>query len=171
MLAMNWMKPRNKARMVRESIFSWIHALTLTCGQPMKSQPSDKRLRRLKLFEMHYEHRITKMLLGWRLIRYYILVFIVSSYLEFFPQVFNSDIENLLKMGDMWRNRKPPTRLYFDEIRGGTFRLEMLQISNGSATNGKSKLKPPPKVLGPSGGLKDQKQLSLLDNLELFVSR
>ncbi|KXN89035.1 Ubiquitin-activating enzyme E1-like protein [Leucoagaricus sp. SymC.cos] len=59
-----------------------------------------------------------------------------------FDKVFNADIKNLLIMADMWKNRQPPTPLDFDAI-----------MSESS-----------------QAVLRDQRKLSLKDNLELFVS-
>ena len=104
-------------------------------------------------------------------------------------QVFHSDILNLLSMDDMWRARAPPVPLDFDKIRDGTFVLNRPQPNgvhphaNGADTaNGNAKA---PAVGGSTStekllngsssanaaGLKDQRALSLQDNLELFISR
>ncbi|KAJ7087251.1 hypothetical protein B0H15DRAFT_843243 [Mycena belliarum] len=106
-----------------------------------------------------------------------------------FQKVFDADIRNLLIMSDMWRARAPPVPLDFDAILDETFVLRPDEpVSNGKL-NGVSKpvnavasgSKAP--VNGTSGndvgssaqpvagsGLKDQKQLSLKDNVLLFVS-
>ncbi|KNZ76000.1 Ubiquitin-activating enzyme E1-like [Termitomyces sp. J132] len=68
-----------------------------------------------------------------------------------FQKVFNDDINNLLVMADMWKSRAPPVPLDFDTILDGTFILR----DEGMTSNG--------------AGLKDQKALSLKDNVELFV--
>ncbi len=106
-------------------------------------------------------------------------------------QVFHADILNLLSMADMWRSRAPPTPLDFDKIREGTFSLHRPQQNgvhaNGSAaSNGKpgqasgSGSASTEKLLNGSSsssgsasgaGLKDQRELSLQDNLELFIAR
>lgn len=98
-------------------------------------------------------------------------------------QVFHSDVLNLLSMGDMWRSRAPPTPLEFDAIRAGTFVLAR-NAQNGAAvpqTNGTTGSSATEKQL--NGGsmsssaeangakLKDQRTLTLQDNLELFVVR
>ncbi|KAG5642065.1 hypothetical protein DXG03_003642 [Asterophora parasitica] len=73
-----------------------------------------------------------------------------------FQKVFNTDIQNLLVMADMWRSRAPPVPLDFDAITEGTFALRGNTLSAScDATNG--------------AGLKDQRALSLRDNVELFV--
>ncbi len=99
-------------------------------------------------------------------------------------------------MEDMWRSREPPVALDFDEIRQGTF--DPCAKRSKSKSNGSSKSESKLKVNGsksngsapqPSGSaatetllngssskkasssLKDQRELSLLENLELFVSR
>ena len=108
-------------------------------------------------------------------------------------QVFTSDILRLLSMEDMWRNRTKPTALEFDKIREGTFALPMPAQSQGQAPgtaqpngNGSvSKLSNGVNAAAATANgfangsargttasqLKDQRELSLLDNLELFVSR
>jgi ubiquitin-like 1-activating enzyme E1 B len=85
-------------------------------------------------------------------------------------------------MPDMWRHRKPPVPLDYDKIVDGSFELRAAKpstggtaehgevtngkISNVTNTNGKSS------IVGLAGAkLKDQRTLSLKDNLELFISR
>ncbi|EGN97108.1 hypothetical protein SERLA73DRAFT_92074 [Serpula lacrymans var. lacrymans S7.3] len=104
-----------------------------------------------------------------------------------FQKVFNSDVLNLLSMADMWRSRVPPQPLDFDAIKEGQFKLKH-QASNTAnppangksipRKNGSAKGKHEPtngNNVEPSGsqngaGLKDQRALSLQDNLALFVS-
>ncbi|KAJ3001716.1 hypothetical protein NUW54_g6254 [Trametes sanguinea] len=107
-----------------------------------------------------------------------------------FNKVFHADILNLLSMADMWRSRAPPIPLDFDAIRAGTFVLKR-SSQNGSDTqtapgqaNGSKGSTSTEKLLNGNGaststaassavggaGLKDQRALSLQDNLELFVS-
>ena len=102
-------------------------------------------------------------------------------------QVFHADILNLLSMADMWRNRAPHIPLEFDKIWEGSFPLLRPQLNglhqNGSAatTNGGARQtigtgSAEVKVNGTApvasgSGLKDQRELSLEDNLDLFVSR
>ncbi|KAJ3559542.1 hypothetical protein NM688_g281 [Phlebia brevispora] len=105
-----------------------------------------------------------------------------------FDKVFRADILNLLSMADMWRSRAKPTPLDFEGIRAGTFKMEKKVNGNG-LSNGNGIATPAALEAGPSGsaatesllngsgstsstssGLKDQKSLSLQDNLELFVS-
>nr|BAF64519.1 Uba2 [Coprinopsis cinerea] len=98
----------------------------------------------------------------------------------FKAKVFDSDIRNLLSMADMWKSRTPPTPLDYDGILSGEFTAKKPNapappVANGNAvassskssdtaapangqTNGKS-----------TSGLKDQRSLSLKDNLELFI--
>ncbi|KAJ7856758.1 hypothetical protein B0H14DRAFT_2507719 [Mycena olivaceomarginata] len=107
-----------------------------------------------------------------------------------FQKVFNADIRNLLIMADMWRARAPPVPLDFDAILDGSFVLrseEPAPAPSNGKTNGVAK--PANAVASGSGsktaangaagtssvptagsGLKDQKQLSLKDNVLLFVS-
>lgn len=106
-----------------------------------------------------------------------------------FDKVFHTDVLNLLSMEDMWRSRPKPTPLDFDAIRAGVFKLEKNGINghvNGNGTAPETPVAGPSgsaaveKLLdGPSGsatstaknGLKDQRALTLQDNLEMFVSR
>lgn len=92
-------------------------------------------------------------------------------------------------MADMWRSREPPTPLDFDGIRSGTFMVKKPQQpngtaptvngthANGSATKATGSAATEQLLNGTSPGassstsLKDQRSLSLHDNLELFVSR
>lgn len=90
-------------------------------------------------------------------------------------------------MEDMWRSRAKPTPLDFDGIREGTFSLPSKptqQLNGGSTVNGSSDLaangasgssamKRPleNRPLSTSAGLKDQRDLTLQDNLQLFVAR
>ncbi len=88
-------------------------------------------------------------------------------------------------MADMWRSRAPPTPLDFDGIRDGSFTANKPQpLTNGvhpngngiSSVNGNGN--GDAKSAGRAGvtdkqlngaGLKDQRALTLQDNLELFV--
>ncbi|KAF5364889.1 hypothetical protein D9758_008104 [Tetrapyrgos nigripes] len=113
-----------------------------------------------------------------------------------FQKVFDSDICNLLSMADMWRHRAPPTPLNFDQIMDGSFVMKRVvpapePSANGHPPHGAA----PVLVNGQSGksgsnskaessgssnsgaegsnskvALKDQKKLTLKENLELFVS-
>lgn len=99
-------------------------------------------------------------------------------------------------MEDMWRSREPPIPLSFDGIKDGSFDIikhrsmnksnegstsENQPKVNGSTSNGSS-AKPSGSAAieallngssskQSSSSLKDQRELSLQDNLELFVSR
>ncbi|PFH51632.1 hypothetical protein AMATHDRAFT_74813 [Amanita thiersii Skay4041] len=107
-----------------------------------------------------------------------------------FQKVFNSDIQNLLQMTDMWRHRTPPVPLDYDGIMNGTYVLRSPNLSvatasekaNGHAVNGIDK-RHAPSITSSSGAapngqttnpsapaLKDQRTLTLKDSLELFVS-
>ncbi|KAJ8082447.1 E1 ubiquitin-activating protein uba2 [Marasmius tenuissimus] len=93
-----------------------------------------------------------------------------------FQKIFDSDIRNLLVMSDMWRTRTPPTPLDFEKIMEGSsdppqIHSEAMNASaNGSdpIPNGQTNGKAPSGKGQPS--LKDQRTLSLKDNLLLFVS-
>ncbi|TXT13200.1 hypothetical protein VHUM_01601 [Vanrija humicola] len=85
-----------------------------------------------------------------------------------FRKVFNEDINRLLAMEDMWKKegRVKPVALDYDGILDGTFPTPPTRAStqpapaaaNGSANGTTSK-----------STLKDQKELSLKENLELFI--
>ncbi|KAL6299391.1 hypothetical protein BKA93DRAFT_807192 [Sparassis latifolia] len=116
-----------------------------------------------------------------------------------FQKIFHSDILNLLSMADMWRSRAPPTPLDFEDVKTGTFVLNKTSSNSNSVggactTTGSSSTKdakinganggasgektlsgingmtPAASGSTTNGGLKDQRALSLQDNLELFVS-
>jgi ubiquitin-like 1-activating enzyme E1 B len=103
------------------------------------------------------------------------------------PQVFNADIKNLLIMSDMWRSRLPPVPLDYDGIMEGTFvlRSEATESSsNGSIASGSGSKSTaaelivnghvhglPNGAIGAANGLKDQRALTLRDNLSLLVAR
>ena len=86
----------------------------------------------------------------------------------------------------MWRSRSPPTPLDFDSIMNNSFDLNGTDspttnaIASGSgsdrSSNSSSAKLPNGQVNGNGNislgeGLKDQRALTLKDNLELFVSR
>ncbi|KAI0339312.1 hypothetical protein BDW22DRAFT_1409173 [Trametopsis cervina] len=102
-----------------------------------------------------------------------------------FRQVFYSDISNLLSMEDMWRSRAKPTPLDFDGILNDTFTLPQKsaqsngvpshsEVNGAAAGSSKGGANPNKSVNGSSSsstaGLKDQRALTLRDNLELFIS-
>ncbi|KAJ7176564.1 hypothetical protein C8R46DRAFT_1076671 [Mycena filopes] len=114
---------------------------------------------------------------------------------QVFQKVFDADIRNLLIMADMWRARAPPIPLDFDAILDGTFVLRPEEPAAAAPSNGKVNgvAKPANATASGSGskapangaasadagasstpaagsGLKDQKQLSLKDNVLLFIS-
>ncbi|ORY88224.1 hypothetical protein BCR35DRAFT_263546 [Leucosporidium creatinivorum] len=72
-----------------------------------------------------------------------------------FDKVYTTDIHRLLKMEDMWRHRKPPHPLSFEQLE--TWALQQ----PAPAVNGEAE-KPQ--------GIKDQRKLSLEDSFELFLS-
>ena len=102
-------------------------------------------------------------------------------------------------MEDMWRNRAKPTPLDYDGIKAGTFVIEhkraggVFQVNggsskqpsdgvaaNGSAASGSavtekmlvdSPAASSSKTTTSARGLKDQRALTLQDNLDLFISR
>lgn len=72
-------------------------------------------------------------------------------------QVYATDIARLLKMEDMWKHRKAPHVLSYDDLSTSvTQKTASAETSaNGAAPQ----------------GIKDQRALSLTDSFELFVSR
>lgn len=81
-------------------------------------------------------------------------------------------------MADMWRSRAPPVPLDFDAILDGTFVLrgEGTLKDGGSASDQADQhvtsiggVNGSTVSIGP--GLRDQRNLSLKDNVELFVDR
>ena len=112
-------------------------------------------------------------------------------------QVFHSDIRNLLSMEDMWRFRDKPVPLDFDLIQSDQFVLPGQAVNvvhpsidgivrpvngdssvdmriNGSIASrrgGSASSTPKGSAAKSSPGLKDQRSLSLHENLALFVSR
>ena len=90
-------------------------------------------------------------------------------------KVFNADIKNLLSMADMWRSREKPTPLDFDAIVDRSFVVKE-STKNASFSNSKGQVNGHANGRSASsssanGGLKDQRALTLQDNLTLFVSR
>jgi ubiquitin-like 1-activating enzyme E1 B len=67
------------------------------------------------------------------------------------PQIFTRDVERLLSMEDMWRHRRKPIPLNFDELAASP--------SASSSTNGQT------------NGIKDQKTLTVKDSFDLFIDR
>lgn len=69
-------------------------------------------------------------------------------------------------MADMWKSRSPPTPLDFDTILNDTFQSHQNSVSvNDSASNGHRSESNQAPIL------KDQRALTLKDNLVLFISR
>lgn len=81
-------------------------------------------------------------------------------------QVFTRDVQNLLRMTDMWRTRAPPVPLDFADIISTPISDAASGLPSnsncGSATSATN---------GVSRGLKDQKALTLRETLDMFVSR
>ncbi|KAG6820463.1 hypothetical protein H0H93_000217 [Arthromyces matolae] len=96
-----------------------------------------------------------------------------------FQKVFDTDIKNLLLMADMWKSRSPPVPLDFDSILDGTFNLrDEDKTQNGVNPNQAAAATPSTSSVNGNGkaassvtGLKDQRRLSLKENVELFVAR
>ncbi|GJE92396.1 ubiquitin-activating enzyme E1-like protein [Phanerochaete sordida] len=114
-----------------------------------------------------------------------------------FNKVFHDDINNLLSMADMWRNRAKPTPLEYDGIKSGSFSIDHKHTGGAFQVNGGSSRQPADGALvngdtaggsaateqmldgaastngsnaASSSGLKDQRTLTLRDSLELFVA-
>ncbi|KAF8127469.1 hypothetical protein EV363DRAFT_1344800 [Boletus edulis] len=85
--------------------------------------------------------------------------------------------KNLLSMADMWRLREKPTPLDFDAILDGSFVVKEPTKIAVSSSNSKGQVNGhangdavKPSSSNGSGGLKDQRALTLRDNIYLFVS-
>ncbi|OAV86367.1 hypothetical protein PTTG_03042 [Puccinia triticina 1-1 BBBD Race 1] len=72
-----------------------------------------------------------------------------------FDKLFEEDIKRLLMMDDMWKQRKAPKPLNYDELKSQKTHTE----------NGQQDQHAP-----STGGLKDQQTLSLKDSFDLFCS-
>lgn len=66
-----------------------------------------------------------------------------------FDKIFTRDIERLLSMEEMWKNRTPPTPLFYDEL--------VQYMTTDSATT--------------TSGLKDQHIWSIRECFDMFVDR
>ncbi|KAG8720204.1 E1 ubiquitin-activating protein uba2 [Ceratobasidium sp. 395] len=86
-----------------------------------------------------------------------------------FAKVYDQDIRRLLAMSDMWAHRTPPVPLDRTAILKGEFVDPRKEIPNGagSGTNGNSNENGATNTTSGSG-LKDQKALTLKDNVELL---
>lgn len=98
------------------------------------------------------------------------------------PQVFYTDINRLLSMEDMWKdlNRKKPKALDYDEIMNETFVPLPVKAKEGQSTNGDGSAvdataagaaAPPPADRPIPSQLRDQRQMSVKETLELFIDR
>lgn len=93
-------------------------------------------------------------------------------------QVFSEDIQRLLSMEDMWKvqGRVKPVPLEYEAIISGAFvtpPVRKAAPANGKtgAENGKNGVEKAPAEVAKTAGLKDQRELSVKDNLELFIDR
>ncbi|WWC72995.1 uncharacterized protein I206_106959 [Kwoniella pini CBS 10737] len=87
-----------------------------------------------------------------------------------FHKVFNEDINRLLAMEDMWKKegRIKPVPLEYEGIMNGTFETPPLrQAATQQSSNGTAR--PNGNNIGKQKGLKDQRELTLKENLELFI--
>ncbi|SCZ96750.1 BZ3500_MvSof-1268-A1-R1_Chr4-1g06683 [Microbotryum saponariae] len=85
-----------------------------------------------------------------------------------FDKVYSQDINRLLKMEDMWKHRKPPHPLSWDELSASTSTSTSTSTSADAATESTAT---PSATNGSTGGLiKDQRTLSLRDSFNLFIS-
>lgn len=73
-----------------------------------------------------------------------------------FDKIFKQDVERLLRMEDMWRNRRQPIPIQYDEARK---EQDTISASNGHSSNGTS---------SSSSSLRDQKLLSLKETVDSF---
>ncbi|EIW66085.1 hypothetical protein TREMEDRAFT_45923 [Tremella mesenterica DSM 1558] len=99
-----------------------------------------------------------------------------------FRKVFKEDIERLLKMEDMWKvaGRVKPVALEMEMIKTGEFVVPPLRVAipsgvqNGGPrtkgkANGENGTNGSATAKETSSGLKDQRELSVKDNLDLFI--
>ena len=84
--------------------------------------------------------------------------------------MFNEDINRLLKMDEMWKvhGRVKPVALDVESINDGSFVTPLLRNPPAAPANGAGPSKPTPVN---QSTLKDQQELSVKDNLDLFVDR
>ncbi|WRT69172.1 uncharacterized protein IL334_006156 [Kwoniella shivajii] len=84
-----------------------------------------------------------------------------------FQKVFNEDINRLLAMEDMWKKegRVKPVPLEYDSIINGSFETPPLRHSAPQQPNGQTSAN----GSNAKEGLKDQRELTLKENLELFI--
>lgn len=118
---------------------------------------------------------MAKVLRSSHLRRFEVVRSLVGSLPDGKSQVFHSDILNLLSMVDMWKTRALPVPLSFEGIKNGIFTLHG-KPADAITSNGTATLPLPNNQNGAStsatgAGLKDQKPLTLQNNLELFISR
>lgn len=99
--------------------------------------------------------------------------------------MFKEDINRLLAMDDLWNKegRVKPTALDYEGIVDGSFAMPPLRSApqaaagpsaNGTSNGSASSAVPAangPAANGDSAQLRDQRELSLKENLELFVDR
>ncbi|KAJ9107650.1 hypothetical protein QFC21_001110 [Naganishia friedmannii] len=98
-----------------------------------------------------------------------------------FEKVFSEDIKRLLSMEDMWKveGRVKPVPLDYETIMAGNFTAPPVRATavngnkaskeNGTAAPKREESKAPADVARSVVGLKDQRELSVKDNLELFI--
>lgn len=107
-----------------------------------------------------------------------------SSALPLISQVFNDDINRLLQMDDMWKvpGRVKPVALDVGAINDGSFVTPPLRNappvqapaaagSGHTASNGSNSEAGPSTPAQSSSSLRDQRELSVKDNLDLFIDR
>ncbi|UZJ55881.1 hypothetical protein CBS101457_005201 [Exobasidium rhododendri] len=75
-----------------------------------------------------------------------------------FDKIFKEDVERLLRMEDMWRNRVRPIPIQYDEAVQGEAESAKASSSTAASTNGN----------GNASQLRDQKMLSLKETVDLF---
>ncbi|SCV74448.1 BQ2448_8087 [Microbotryum intermedium] len=81
-----------------------------------------------------------------------------------FDKVYSEDINRLLKMEDMWKHRKPPHPLSWDELSASTSTVDTTESSSTNSTS------TPAATNGSTGLIKDQRTLTLRDSFNLFIS-
>lgn len=96
-----------------------------------------------------------------------------------FEKVFGDDIRRLLKMEDMWKvpGRAKPVPLDYETIMDGSFitpplakqTATVVQSTPASATQAQAQMQSSPDAPKAQGKLRDQQELTIKQNLELFL--
>lgn len=83
-----------------------------------------------------------------------------------FQKVYTEDISRLLLMEDMWKHRSPPHCLSWDELS-----KHDVEVTSATAEGAKAEASGSAGVNGSAGKIESQRELSLKDSFNLFISR